>query len=476
MEPVMIVKRIEIACAVWMLLELSGLGRSVLGQEAPEVAVARAKAVAAAVYNVFPTPEKDALRRKGFAEDLARAFLSGEGGHVDRLLAPYTVQPLSGISRELLLGMCHLASGDRKRGMMALEQASVLTPNYPEVFIELGRFAFQENRYADALAQFEKADRLVDKGNWPLYLIDHFESRCLDGFANVALVQGQSKKAMEHLRDLERRLPDDPSVLKRLGETAFRLKDYDAARKYIKDYSDLVPGLAPVDVQLAAMAIRAKQYDEARVFLEQASARHRDDPATLIAMTQLAVDMDDADRALRLVAEAKRLGPLDERMMLLEGQARYMAGDIDVATRLFEDLSRRRPNNVGFSNLYALALANDSDVSNRGLARQIAMRNLRANPQQFNVLSVAGWLEYSIGSKLNGGKLMARLEQEVTVAGASIDRDTAFFLANYQSDQGRIEEAVSLLENALSAHGLFLHQQQAEALLSRLKNSGAGSR
>lgn len=471
MELGMIVKRIEIAWTVWMLLQLSSLG-----QEAPEVAVTRATTVAAAVYNIVPMPEKETARRKDFAEDLARAFMLGEGAHVDRLLAPYAVQPRSAISRELLLGMCHLASGDRQRGMAALEQASVLTPNYPEVFIELGRLAFLENRYADALAQFEKAERLTDKGHWPLYLQDHFESRCLDGFANVALVQGQSEQAMEYLRDLERRLPDDPSVLKRLGETAFRLQDYDAARKYIKDYSKLAPGLAPVDVQLAAMAIRAKQYDQARVFLEQASARHRDDPATLMAMTQLAVDMDDAERALKLVAEAKRLGPLDETMLLLEGQARYMAGDIDVATLLFEDLSRRQPNRVGISNLYALALANDSDLSKRGLARQIAMKNLRANPQQFNVLSVAGWLEYSIGSKLNGAKLMARLEQEVAAAGASIDRDTAFFLANYQSDEGRIAEAISLLENALSAHGLFLHKRQAAELLKRLKSSRAGSR
>jgi tetratricopeptide (TPR) repeat protein len=471
MEFEMIVHRIGMTCLAWMLSGVFGLG-----QETPEFAAARGTSVAAAVYNVVPMPKSEAVRRKDFAEDLAEAFLAGEGERVDRLLAPYAVQPRAAISREFLLGMCHLASGDRQRGMSALEQASVLTPNYPEIFIELGRHAFNEKRYADALAQFEKAERLADQGHWPLYLQDHFESRCLDGFANVALVQGRTEQAMQFLRDLERRLPDDPSVLKRLGETAFRLQDYDAARKYIKDYSALTPGLAPVDVQLAAMAIRARQYDEARVFLEQASARHRDDPATLMAMTQLAVDMDDVDRALRLIAQAKRNGTLDESMTLLEGQARYMASDFDVATQLFEELSRNQPLHVGYSNLYALALATDSELSKRSLARQIALRNLRANPQQLSVLSVAGWLEYSVGSKLNGGKLMARLEQEISAAGVSIDRDTAFFLASYQSDQGRVADAISLLENALNAHGLFLHKRQAEELLNRLKQSSGRSR
>jgi hypothetical protein len=71
---------------------------------------------------------------------------------------------------------------------------------------------------------------------------------------------------------------------------------------------------------------------------------------------------------------------------------------------------------------------------------------------------------------------MARLEQDIAAAGVSIDRDTAFFLASYQSDQGRVADAISLLENALNAHGLFLHKRQAEELLNRLKQSSGRSR
>lgn len=445
-------------------------------QDRPEFAAARAQAVASAVYNVVPRPESERVQRRQFAEDLAKAFLTGEGNYVDRLLEPYSMEPRARVSRELLLGMCHLASGDQQRGADALEQASVLTPDYPEVFIELGRLAFRENRFADALAHFEKAERLCDEGRWPLHLQDHFEARYLDGYANVALVQRRTKEALDYLRDLDRRLPDDPSVLKRLGETSFQLKDYDAARKYLEDYSELVPEIAPVEVQMASMAIQAKQYKEARVFLDQAAARYRDDLRVLAGMTQLFLEMDDPDRALKIIAEAKRSETPSATMALLEGQARFMKGEIEAAQRLFESLTRLAPNNLGYSNLYALALAADTDLQNRSLARQLALTNLRISPSQLNVLSVAGWLEYSQGSKLNGEKLMRRLEQQVESSGVSIDRDTAFFLAYFQSDQGRVNEAIKLLENTIAAPGLFMHKQKAEELLQRLQALPANSR
>ena len=49
--------------------------------------------------------------------------------------------------------------------MAALEQASVLTPNYPEVFIELGRLAFLENRYADVDWETMRSSDIM-KSSW----------------------------------------------------------------------------------------------------------------------------------------------------------------------------------------------------------------------------------------------------------------------------------------------------------------------
>jgi tetratricopeptide (TPR) repeat protein len=153
-----------------------------------------------------------------------------------------------------------------------------------------------------------------------------------------------------------------------------------------------------------------------------------------------------------------------------------MTGEIEAAQRLFESLTRLAPNNLGYSNLYALALAADTDLQSRSLARRLALKNLRISPNQLNVLSVAGWLEYSQGSKLNGKKLMSRLEQQAEASGVSIDRDTAFFLAYFQSDQGRMNEAIKLLEDAIAAPGVFMHKRRAEELLQRLQalpvNSG----
>ena len=466
----MIKKNFEIIVVLW-----AAFASMASAQDRPELAAVRAQAVASAVYNVVPRPESERVQRRQFAEDLAKAFVTGEGNYVDRLLEPYSMEPRARVSRELLLGVCHLASGDQQRAAAALEKASVLTPDYPEVFIELGRLAFQENRFADALAHFEKAERLCDDGGWSSNLQDHFETRTLDGYANVALAQGRNKEALDYLCDLDRRLPDDPSVLKRLGETAFQLEDYDSASKYLEDCSELVLELAPAEVQMASMAIRAKQYKQARGFLDKATARHRDDPRALVGMTQLFLEMDDPDRALKIIAEAERSETPNATMVLLEGQARFMTGEIEAAQRLFESLTRLAPNNLGYSNLYALALAADTDLQSRSLARRLALKNLRISPNQLNVLSVAGWLEYSQGSKLNGKKLMSRLEQQAEASGVSIDRDTAFFLAFFQSDQGRMNEAIKLLEVAIAAPGVFMHKRRAEELLQRLQALPANS-
>ena len=122
----MIKKNFEIIVVLW-----AAFASMASAQDRPELAAVRAQAVASAVYNVVPRPESERVQRRQFAEDLAKAFVTGEGNYVDRLLEPYSMEPRARVSRELLLGVCHLASGDQQRAAAALEKASVLTPDYP---------------------------------------------------------------------------------------------------------------------------------------------------------------------------------------------------------------------------------------------------------------------------------------------------------------------------------------------------------
>ena len=103
----MIKKNFEIIVVLW-----AAFASMASAQDRPELAAVRAQAVASAVYNVALRPESERVQRRQFAEDLAKAFVTGEGNYVDRLLEPYSMEPRARVSRELLGGGWHFERTD----------------------------------------------------------------------------------------------------------------------------------------------------------------------------------------------------------------------------------------------------------------------------------------------------------------------------------------------------------------------------
>ena len=465
----MISTRVLVLSGTFLGITIGLLGNTDAGgsQDVDDPKVVR---LANAVTQVTPGPDFEVDKREQYAEQLAKAFLEGNAELVETLLAPYSKEPRSGVSRELLLAVLHLNGGDARQGRVALEQAALQTPDYPEVYAEFGRLAFREKRFSDALAQFEKVERLTKAGDWSQELGDHFRVRYLDGFINAAMVQRRLAEAEELLRDLKKVAPDEPSVYKRLAEVAYAQDDLEAARGHFKDLKRLMPTAPVPELQLARLAIQRNQRDIAADMLEEVERRYSKDQDIMLVAARFALEMDDPNSSDRILGELTDEGEPSDAIKLLLGQTSYMLGDYALASRYFEGLSQNNPLNPGFASLYALALAADGNADRKNLARQVALKNLQANRQRYEVISVAGWIEYSIGNRADGEELLQRLNRELVRTGLAVDRDTAYFLAVYQADQGNKDDAIKLLSDATGTHGVFLHNSQAKALLEKLES------
>lgn len=114
-------------------------------------------------------------------------------------------------------------------------------PNYVPVYMDFGAIAFREQRYKDALKNFEKAC-LLEKNNLNAHL---YSGQVYTTLSNQSSGSSQKKNiegALDHYKKADRLNPNNPIIMSNLGFLYFRLNDCDHAVFYldqIKDYEGI---------------------------------------------------------------------------------------------------------------------------------------------------------------------------------------------------------------------------------------------
>ena len=125
---------------------------------------------------------------------------------------------------------------------------------YAQVYMDLGAIAFREQRYKEAIKNFDKAISL-DKENLNACL---YAAEATTSMANQGGSQ-QNKNietAINYYKKADRLNPNNPIIMSNLGFLYFRIKDCDKAVFYL-DLTKDFDGLSPQEKQQAKECIKS---------------------------------------------------------------------------------------------------------------------------------------------------------------------------------------------------------------------------
>jgi tetratricopeptide (TPR) repeat protein len=334
---------------------------------------------------------------------------------------------------QLAIGRQQLLADDRPGARAAFERALKLKPDFLPAALALGQMGPDERK--EAIASFES------------YVKQNPKER----EARLALAQlylsgdrlDDAQKQFEALRAMDAK---DPMPLLALGLIKVQQKQYDAARKYLKQYAELTeqtPGADPGQayLYLAQLALEQKHDDEAATWLDkvpssspqyvtarvtraQLMAKNGkiDDARKMLAdirtddpREQAAIDRTDAailfdakryrDAESRL-KEANAAFPSDPEIQYDYAMAAEKNGHYDVMESVLRKVMQEQPDNPQAYNALGYSLADRNqrlDEADKLIEKASALA-----PNDAFIMDSLGWVKYRKGDTADAAKLLKR--------------------------------------------------------------------
>jgi tetratricopeptide (TPR) repeat protein len=161
------------------------------------------------------------------------------------------------------------------------------------------------------------------------------------GDAMAAVMEQDSKEAMEKFGAVVRDYPEDPNIHFRYG--AFLLQqDPDRGIQEIQRTLELKPDHIPALVGLASIYLKRDEPRSAREYAERAVKLAPGDFATHVTLGRVLLDVDDAAGAVRELETAVRLAPESPEAHFSLAAAYVKVGRKDDAAREREEFRRLR--------------------------------------------------------------------------------------------------------------------------------------
>lgn len=353
----------------------------------------------------------------------------------------------SDTNSRLTLSALYLRVGASDRALELTQEAYAVAPNRPTVLLALGKAQTAVRKVEAALKTYVQLTELTPQS------------------ASAWAVRGQAHGAAGELDDAYRAFekaraldPTSETALQGLGVIAIRQRKFDLA-------------LATADVALQnhpqsslSHALRGDAYaatDEP----EKALAAYRQGFALsgsqrlLVAQAHMLVHLGRFDDVDNLLTGWQEKHPEDRSIDALLAENALRKGDKSEATTHFERLAEAQPNNPIVLNNLAWTLA-ETDPER---ALSIAGRAAELAPRHAAIIDTYGWMQLKAGLV---AEAVGTLERTVQLE--PDNRTHRYHLATALAENGKRDEARSLLTKTLKTLDDFEGREDAQALLDSL--------
>lgn len=411
-------------------------------------------------------------QRKASVTRIVETFVKGQGAAaLDQIKAQKQVDAMFPPS-ELVIAALQFSSNNAANGRQTIEAAAWKNPGYPGVFLALARLAINENRNADGLAHLEKAERIMNAGQWSDAEKNHFRFRYLDGLADVKMRYQEWDQAGSLLNEIAQAKPNDPKLLVRQAEIMYRKDNIDESLQLLGKFAEVLKteggtGRKP-ELMLATWLNRDDKVEDAEKWIVAASNKYPNDAEVAIEYANWMVGRErynDAQAAIKKIVEASGETTATK---FIKGKIAFAQEDYGLAESYFAELTLQEPGNFELANLRALALVESGTDQNKQRALQLAQRNVQLEPKNGVALGILGWVYYQLGDQQQAEGWLNRASQ-TGINSAEIN----YFVGRILSDQGLAKQAQTFIEDALKQKGVFLYRKAATRLLERLKAAGS---
>lgn len=265
------------------------------------------------------------------AADMGEALIQqGQRDKARVWLAPGQFDPAQAGRGWRLLGMLERLDGDLAASGKAYDRALVLTPNDPQMWVEVGRLRYQGGEH---LLAIEAADRALAAGpDHPRAL--EFKAQLLRDSAGDAAALGLFEKALAAA-------PDDMALLAgyaaSLGELGRAQDMLVVTRKMIA----MDPRQPQAFYLQAVLAARAGNVDLARAMLNRTGDQLASVPAAILLIGAMELEAGNANAAVQHLSRLADMQPGNQRVQELLARALYEAGDYQQLFGRFGALAAR---------------------------------------------------------------------------------------------------------------------------------------
>jgi putative PEP-CTERM system TPR-repeat lipoprotein len=303
-------------------------------------------------------------------------------------------------------------------------------PDHPSVAYAQGLLDFQQKKYPEAQANFQKAVS---------YSPDYMPAVFYLGLTQY--MQGQVEQAEQHLTQFLARFPQSDTAARLLGEVRLHKGDYAGAKSILSSVLARNPNDAQVLALMGDIALRQGKPKEGADYFQQVAIQEPTSAATYMKLG-LGLELSgEHEQGVQVLKKALELGPQMPQADLLVILSHLRAHEFDKAIEAAQQMHQKYPDNPNPLTLMGGAYLGKGEEAK---AREAFHEALKITPGDPNAIHNLANLEIQKGN----------LEEATSLYQQALEYNpghlqTLLRLAALEQRKGDVTKAKALIEQAM---------------------------
>lgn len=416
--------------------------------------------------NLIPKKIEDHPEMKQMVQDVITAFQLKNGTRVVEILKQLAAKDSDLPPTELLLAGLSFAIQDSNTGKALLERSAISSPDSPANYTAFARLAINEGRLTDAGALLEKAERTLANSKLSESAKEFYRVAIVDSQTDVAMRQQRFEDAKTLLAKLREMRANNSKMLMLSAELEFKLGNIPETLKYLTQLKEIQPNTRVPKTIVASWFQRSGKKAEAERWFNEAAEENPKNPQVLLEFANWSINTGNLPAASTAIKEAEEASGESPFSMNLKARIAFSKESYGIAESHYETLNQSQKGNFDVSNMYVLCLIESEDKSKHTQAKNMAIANFRALPNNLVAQATLGYIHLKMGELEQAKSVLARAAQS---RGTSPEID--YFLGSLLVKMDRKDDAKTTLRGALLFDGFFLYRSRAERLLAELNKA-----